>query len=61
MLVDMLKDPLQVVRLSYVIRHLTELSERVTAAGAISADDVENLAENVEHLKDFRPGGRNDD
>lgn len=51
-----LTNPLEMVRLGFVIDNLTALSERVTTAGEISAKDVELLAEAVDDLKDYRPG-----
>lgn len=55
MLTDMLKNPLQAARLSFVISNLQDLAGRASDAGAISADDIEQLVELAGHLEDFRP------
>lgn len=56
MLAEMLKEPLQVARLSFVISNLQDLAGRVSEAGAISDHDIEQLVELAGHLEDFRPG-----
>ncbi|WP_453985150.1 hypothetical protein [Brevibacterium casei] len=61
MLVDLLKNPLQVARLGFVIDNLEALAGRVADTDSITQQDVDNLTELVDHLNDFRPGGRKED
>lgn len=61
MLTDMVQEPLHLARLIFIIDNLEALAGGVPTADAVTTEDVDQLTELVDHLNDYRPGGRIED